>query len=182
MQLKRGVSLRRCFTFKDTPMCHNLIMNRVTKMNRVTGKQTQLCTRFSEPPNHLCAINSSRHFPSERPRSARQAGNTTERSPVGNELHQKNRQRGARHVYSHMHLAQTDAPPVKCLSTLVPERPQEAAVSQELSSATTPGLAGARVPYIKLAISPSDASFRFHCVGVAAVVQILVLLAMKKTK
>lgn len=139
-------------------MCHNLIMNRVTKMNRVTGKQTQVCTRFSEPPNHLCAINSSRHFPSERPRRARQAGNTTERSPMGNELHQKNRQRGGtRHVYSHMRPAQTDAPPVKCLRTLVPVRPQEAAVSQELSSTPTAGLAGVRVPYIQTKV----ASFAF---------------------
>lgn len=33
---------------------------------------------------------------------------------MGNELHQKNR-RGGRHVYSHMHLTQTDASPLKCL-------------------------------------------------------------------
>lgn len=56
---------------------HTFPMKTVTKMDRVTGKQTQLCTHFSESSIHLCVISSSRHFPSEGLCSARQTGNLT---------------------------------------------------------------------------------------------------------
>lgn len=113
-------------------------------MNRVTRKQTQLCTHFSEPPNHLCAINSSRHFPSEK---AAQCQGGWEAPWVMNSTKKTDRG-GAGHVYSHMHLAQTAASSVKRLKTLFPKEPQEAAVSQELSSTLTSGFTGTRVPYI----------------------------------
>lgn len=58
------------------------LVQAVTKMNKVTGKQTQMYTHFSVRSDHLCVI-SSRHFPSGGLCSARQTGNLTGRETHG---------------------------------------------------------------------------------------------------